>query len=269
MKSFKDKVAVVTGAGSGIGRALALKLASEGCHLAISDVKEDTLAETMNMLSSSGVKVLDTVLDVSDKKAMQKYPEKVIDFFGKVNLVINNAGVGLSATVEEESIEDIEWMMSINFWGVVYGTKFFLPHLRKVDEAHIANVSSVFGMIGVPTQSAYNAAKFAVRGFTESLKYELKDTSIGVSCIHPGGIRTNIAASARYKTQWQGQSHSQAAQQFQQIARTTPDEAAEVIMKGIRKKDDRILIGLDAHLIDWVQRALPENYGIMFNMFAP
>ncbi|HRP70559.1 MAG TPA: SDR family NAD(P)-dependent oxidoreductase, partial [Turneriella sp.] len=166
------------------------------------------------------------------------------------------------ASVEETTIEDYEWLMGINWWGVLYGTKFFLPHLQKVDEAHIVNISSVFGLMGVPTQSAYNAAKFAVRGFTECLRQELVDTHIGVSCVHPGGIKTNIAASARFKTSPTGEKldHSVAADKFAQIARTTPEEAAATIVRGIEKKSPRVLIGADAVAIDLMVRALPESY---------
>jgi len=261
MKNFQGRVAVITGAGSGIGRALALNLAQKGCKLAISDIRPESVAETAKLCEQYTKDILVDTLDVADKKAMQAYPEKVVKKFGGVNIVINNAGVAVSASVEDTSIEDYEWLMGINWWGVLYGTKFFLPYLQKADEAHIANVSSIFGIIGVPTQSAYNAAKFAVRGFTESLRQELADTHIGVSCIHPGGIRTNIAANARYKTGPNGDTdHARATEKFAQITRTTPDEAAAVIVRGIEKKSPRILIGADAVATDVLARTLPEGY---------
>lgn len=261
MKNFQGRVAVITGAGSGIGRALALNLAEKGCKLAISDIRLESVQETAKLCERFTRDVMADALDVADKKAMQAYPEKVVQKFGGANIVINNAGVAVSATVEETSIEDYEWLMGINWWGVLYGTKFFLPHLQKADEAHIVNISSVFGIIGVPTQSAYNAAKFAVRGFTESLRQELEGTHIGVSCVHPGGIKTNIAAYARYKTGPNGDtSHATAAEKFAKLARTTPDEAAATIVKGIEKKSPRVLIGADAVAIDVMARSMPEGY---------
>lgn len=260
MKDFKNRVIVITGAGSGIGRALALNLAERGAKLAISDIKEETVAETAKLCERFTRDVLVTQLDVADKAAMQAYPQKVIQRFGAVHAIINNAGVAVAATVEETSIEDFEWLMGINWWGVLYGTKFFLPHLRTVDEAHIVNISSVFGFIGVPTVSAYNAAKFAVRGFTESLRQELAGSSIAVSCVHPGGIRTNIAASARYKTGPTNDNHKSATEKFAQIARTTPEEAAATIIRGMLRNSPRILIGADSVAIDLLARTFPESY---------
>lgn len=261
MKNFQGRVAVITGAGSGIGRALALNLAEKGCKLALSDIRLESVQETAKLCERFTRDVMVDALDVADKKAMQAYPEKVVQKFGGVNIVINNAGVAVSATVEETSIEDYEWLMGINWWGVLYGTKFFLPYLQKADEAHIVNISSVFGIIGVPTQSAYNAAKFAVRGFTESLRQELVGTHIGVSCVHPGGIKTNIAAYARYKTGPNGDtSHESATEKFAKLSRTTPDEAAATIVRGIEKKSPRVLIGADAVAIDVMARSMPESY---------
>lgn len=261
MKTFAGRVAVITGAGSGIGRALALNLAEKGCRLALSDIRAESVAETAKMCERFTRDVMFDTLDVADKKAMQAYPEKVVQKFGGVNIVINNAGVAVAATVEDTSVEDYEWLMGINWWGVLYGTKFFLPHLQKADEAHIVNISSVFGIIGVPTQSAYNAAKFAVRGFTESLRQELADTHIGVSCVHPGGIKTNIAAYARYKTGPNGDTnHASASDKFAKLAQTTPEQAAATIVKGIEKKSPRVLIGADAVAIDVMARTMPESY---------
>jgi len=261
MKNFQGRVAVITGAGSGIGRALALNLAEKGCKLALSDIRPESVQETAQLCERFTRDVMVDALDIADKKAMQAYPDKVVQQFGGVHIVINNAGVAMAATVEETSIEDYEWLMGINWWGVLYGTKFFLPHLQKADEAHIVNISSVFGIIGVPTQSAYNAAKFAVRGFTESLRQELVDTHIGVSCVHPGGIKTNIAAYARYKSGPNGdRDHAGAVEKFARIARTTPEEAAATIVKGIEKKSPRVLIGADAVAIDLIARTMPEGY---------
>lgn len=261
MKNFQGRVAVITGAGSGIGRALALNLAQRGCKLALSDIRAESVQETAQLCERFTRDVMVDAVDVADKQAMMAYPEKVAQRFGGAHIVINNAGVAVSATVEETSIEDYEWLMGINWWGVLYGTKFFLPYLQKADEAHLVNVSSVFGIIGVPTQSAYNAAKFAVRGFTESLRQELEGTHIGVSCVHPGGIKTNIAAAARYKTGPNGETnHASAAEKFANLAQTTPEEAAATIVRGIEKKSPRILIGADAVAIDVMARSMPEAY---------
>ena len=202
-------------------------------------------------------------LDVADREAFYAYADTVAEHFGAVHLVVNNAGVALGATVKEMSIEDIEWLMGINFWGVVYGTKAFLPHLERAGEGHIVNVSSVFGIIAVPTQGAYNASKFAVRGFTEALRQELEIEGSPVSCtsVHPGGIKTNIARNARMVSKSTlGHDTESAADNFEKIARTTPDEAARVILEAVKNNDRRLLIGADARLIDATQRAFPTLY---------
>ncbi len=195
MKSFQNKVAAVTGAASGIGRALAIDLAQRGCRLAISDVNEAGLAETADLARAAGAEVAQQLVDVADRQAVQAWADSTAAEYGQVNLVFNNAGVALAASVKSLEYEDFEWLMGINFWGVVHGTKSFLPHLLEAGEGHIVNVSSVFGLAGFPGQSAYNAAKFAVRGFTDSLREELEMMNCGVSatCVHPGGIKTNIA----------------------------------------------------------------------------
>ncbi|MDX1696141.1 MAG: SDR family NAD(P)-dependent oxidoreductase, partial [Ketobacteraceae bacterium] len=197
MKNYRDKVAAITGAGSGIGRATALMLAEQGCHLALSDVDEKGLLETASQVS--GVRCTHHIVDVADREAVYAWANQVFQEHGRINIIMNNAGVGLGDTVEQMKYEDFEWLMNINFWGVVYGTKAFLPYLKQSGEGHIINVSSVFGLIGVPTQSAYNAAKFAVRGFTESLREELEieDACVSATSIHPGGIKTNIARNSR------------------------------------------------------------------------
>ncbi len=264
MKDFKDKVAVVTGAGSGIGRALARQLADAGARLALADINETGLRETANELGLDDSRLITEAFDVADREAVYRFAERVAGHFGAVHLVINNAGVALGATVERMTYEDFEWLMGINFWGVVYGTKAFLPHLKAAGEGHIVNVSSVFGLIGVPTQSAYNAAKFAVRGFTESLRQELEMEGGKVSCtsVHPGGIKTNIARNARMA---EGMEHitgdpEKARRDFEKMFRTTPDEAARTILKGVRGNKRRVLIGSDARAIDSMQRLMPTAY---------
>ncbi|MFH2100156.1 MAG: SDR family oxidoreductase, partial [Pseudomonadota bacterium] len=200
MWDIRGKVAVVTGAASGIGRETAILLAQEGCELAISDVDMEGLEETVQKVKQAGAKVSAARLDVSDKEAFYEYASKVIEDHGSVQIVVNNAGVALTATIEEMEYEDFEWLFNINFWGMVYGTKAFLPHLKKNDAAHVVNISSVFGLWAIPTQGAYNCSKFAIRGFTEALGQELAGSGVTVSSVHPGGIRTNIARKARFKS---------------------------------------------------------------------
>lgn len=265
MKNFSNKVAAITGAGSGIGRALALQLADAGCAVAISDVNEAGLAETAALLADKGVKVTQQRLDVADRAAVYAWADQVVAEHGQVNLIFNNAGVALAGSVAGTSIEDYEWIMNINFWGVVYGTKAFLPHLKASGDGHVINISSVFGLFSQPTQSGYNASKFAVRGFTESLRQELDLAGHGVSasCVHPGGIKTNIARSARINASMKdltGVDGEKSTAEFEKLFSTTADQAAATILKGVRKNARRILIGLDARAIDSFQRSLPANY---------
>ena len=177
------------------------------------------------------------------------------------DIVINNAGVAQIASIAELAYDDFEWVMNINFWGMVYGTKAFLPQLSQKGAGHIVNVSSVFGLFAVPTQAAYNSAKFAIRGFTEALRHEMKGSGIQVSCVHPGGIKTNILRNARFLQSVQTTEREEAASGFDKLARTTPDQAARVIIKGIKANKPRILIGMDAHILDWLQRLMPASYG--------
>jgi NAD(P)-dependent dehydrogenase (short-subunit alcohol dehydrogenase family) len=259
VKDFTGRVAVITGAGSGIGRALALALARRGARLALSDIDEVSVADTAASCEKLGAQAMGYQLDVADRAAVASHAEQVVGEYGRVNLVVNNAGVALMATVEQMSYPDLEWLMGINFWGVVHGTKAFLPHLIASGEGHLVNISSVFGLVGVPTQSAYNAAKFAVRGFTESLRQEmlLERRPVGVSCVHPGGIRTNIARDARVAG---SSSAAQRATEFAKIAKTSPEDAAETIIHGVRRNRARILIGADARMIDAAPRLLGASY---------
>ncbi|RLT92507.1 SDR family NAD(P)-dependent oxidoreductase [Ketobacter sp.] len=264
MKNLQGKVAAITGAGSGIGQALAVELAKLGCDLALSDKNEAGLQDTVGQLQSMGTRSSSTVLDVADRAAVYAWADQVVAEHGRVNLIFNNAGVALSETVEAMTYENLEWLMNINFWGVVYGTKAFLPYLKQAGEGHVVNVSSVFGMIGVPTQSAYNAAKFAVRGFTESLReeMEIEGANVMVSCVHPGGIKTNIVRSGRIGEVGKASTsdRDKMVKMFDKAARTTPKQAALTIIDGVRKNKPRILIGADAHVIDSVQRLLPTGY---------
>jgi NAD(P)-dependent dehydrogenase (short-subunit alcohol dehydrogenase family) len=259
VKNFTDRVAVITGAGSGIGRALAVELAGLGARLALSDINEANVAETVALCEKLGAQAKGYQLDVADRAAFGAHAEEVVGHYGRVNLVVNNAGVALMASVREMRYEDFDWLMGINFWGVVHGTKAFLPHLIDSGDGYLVNVSSVFGLVGVPTQSAYNAAKFAVRGFTESLRQEmlLERQPVGVSCVHPGGIKTNIARDARAPEQSTAQ---QRATDFAKIAKTSSEDAAKTILAGVRRNRARILIGPDAYVIDAAPRLLGSGY---------
>ncbi len=262
MRHFGDRVAAITGAGSGIGRALAHALARQGAHLALSDIDHVGLAETMAHCEGRGVKITAQPLDVADREAVHAWADRVALEHGKVNLIFNNAGVALGATVESMSYEDFEWLMNINFWGVVYGSKAFLPHLRASGEGHIVNISSVFGLISVPSQSAYNAAKFAVRGFSDSLRMELEiqGAHVSVTTIHPGGIKTNIARNARMDPSVSAVAGDpeKAVKDFERAFITSPEKAATQILTAIRRDRRRALIGPDAKAIDLVSR-LPAS----------
>lgn len=266
MKSFENKVAAITGAGSGIGRALAVELGRQGCHLALADVNAAALEETRQLLASSGVRVSTAVVDVADREQVQAWADKAASEHGRVNLIFNNAGVAHAGTVEGSDYSEYEWIMNINFWGVVNGTKAFLPHLKASGNGHVVNVSSVFGLFAQPGMSAYNATKYAVRGFTESLRQELdmEGSGVSASCVHPGGIKTNIAKTARMNESMAkvtGQAPDKAREQFNdQLLRTTPEKAAQVILRGVQRDSRRILIGTDAHAIDVMLRLAPVLY---------
>ncbi len=270
MKLFANKVAAITGAGSGIGRALALNLAKQGCHLALSDVNDQGLAETVKQAQDFGVKVTSQKLDVANKDGVHTWADSVVRDHGKVNLIFNNAGVALGSTVEGMSYDELAWVMNINFWGVVYGTKAFLPYLKASGDGHIVNVSSVFGLCSQPTQSAYNASKFAVRGFTEALRQELdlEKAPVSVTCVHPGGIKTNIAKAAKMNDSIRsvGLDPSTSTKNFEKMFRTTPAEAANVILNAVQKDSRRVLIGGDAYVIDAMQRLLPTSYQKLVTM---
>jgi short-subunit dehydrogenase len=261
-----ESIAVVTGAASGIGRALAVLLARERiAGIAIADVNTDGLNETARLIEDEGVRVSKHDVSVADLGQMKEFVAAVISRHGRVTHLINNAGVSLFGTVEEISIEDIEWLMNINFWGTVYGVKLFLPVLREQKAAHIVNVSSVFGFIAPPGNAAYSASKFAVRGFTEALRHELKDTGIVVSCVHPGGVATNIARGGRVGAHASAATKEEMVRFHAKASRTTPEEAARVIVRGIKRRSKRILVGLDARIIDVLHRAVPISYMSVMN----
>jgi NAD(P)-dependent dehydrogenase (short-subunit alcohol dehydrogenase family) len=262
--NLKDGVAVVTGAGSGIGRALAHRLATERMSLALADVNEAGLQKTAREIAErtgeKKVHVTTHLVDVSDARRMEQFASEVVQQHERVTLLINNAGVALYGFFEEVSMADFEWLMGINFWGVVHGVRNFLPVLRLQPRAHIVNISSIYGIIAPSGQSAYCAAKFAVRGFTEVLRHELEGSSVGVSCVHPGGIRTPIAKNARMGAGVHSSIRELNLARFDRHAITSPESAADQIVRGVKRNDPRILVGPDAVRLDRLQRLMPIRY---------
>jgi NAD(P)-dependent dehydrogenase (short-subunit alcohol dehydrogenase family) len=284
MKSFKEKVAVITGAGSGMGRYLAILLARDGADVCVCDVNEKTLNETVIMLRKYNVSVSSHLLDVSDKESIEALPQKVIDQHGKVDLVFNNAGVGSGSYFQDMNEDNWDWVMGINFEGVVNSTRAFIPHMIDNSEAAIVNTSSIFGMVTIPGQSVYHAAKFAVRGFTESLALEMKQTNpnLQIHCVHPGHIGTNIATSARIsdedfdKTQARmsifNRNPPKTKQEMGELFKEGgmhPSKAAKIILDGVKKNNSRIFVGLDAKLLDLSQRLFPKHYHKTWLLFIP
>ena len=255
MRTFTHRVAVITGAASGIGRALAVALADQGCDLALVDIDGDGLQETSRRVEPAGRRVSRHIVDVSDKARMQALAAEVESAHGRVDVLVNNAGVSVGGTFEEQSIDDIEWIVGINFWGVVYGTKVFLPLLHRSDDAYIVNLSSMFGLVGVPRQSTYCATKFAVRGLSESLAAELASTPIRVMSVHPGGIRTNIAARSRYVGG--SEASRQRVMDFFERRAMPPEQAAAAIVAGMRRNAERVVITREAIATDIVKRVFP------------
>jgi len=264
VKHFENKVAAITGAGSGIGSGLALELARRHCHLALCDINEAGLQETVEHARAAGVDVTAHVVDVADRSAVYDWADHVATAHGKVNLVFNNAGVALSSSVQGTDYEDFEWLMNINFWGVVYGTKAFLPHIKATGDGHIVNISSVLGLAAIPGQCTYNAAKFAVRGFTECLREELDIMKCGVSAtsVHPGGIKTGIARAARNRSSIGdlGFDHETIAPKVEKNFITSPEKAASTIIRAVEKNKRRVLVGPDAYFYDGLARLLPSGY---------
>jgi butyryl-CoA dehydrogenase len=258
MKKFDQPVAVITGAASGIGRALAIQLAEKGYHLALADKDTDGLETLQQQIQAMGVECFIAHLDVSDNPAFIAFAQHTNDKFKRVDMLFNNAGVSLIDSVENQTLEDFHWIMNINFWGVVHGTNAFLPYLKASPSAHIVNISSVFGLLSLPLQSAYNASKYAVRGFTEALKMEMAGSNLAVHCVHPGGIKTNITNNAKVSTNTIPK--SQLIADFNKQAKTTAEQAAKIILAEIDKKQRRILVGEDAILLDGVVRKFPDTY---------
>ncbi len=270
MRTLDDKVVAITGAGSGIGRELALASARQGALLALSDWNEQSLAETVDLAKAAGARELRSdVVDVADRAAVADWASAVVGQLGRVNMLVNNAGVTVTGDFEEMSYEDFDWITGINFMGVVNGTKEFLPHLIASGDGHLVNISSLFGLVSMPGQSAYNASKYAVRGFTEALREEMliNGHPVGVTCVHPGGIKTGIARNGR-KTASQD---AVAIDDFfdNKLAKTTAEKAAATILKGALSGKARVLVGADAHAVHHFAKILGSRYQDVVARVAP
>ena len=267
MMKLEGKVAVVTGAGHGIGRETAIALADKGCRLAICDVNEAALETIRQELEERGATVSAHVVDVSDRAAVEQFAEDAVAEHGEVNILINNAGVTVYASFEEHSVEDLEWILGVNLWGVIYGCKYFLPHLKASGDGHIVNLSSVFGIIAPPLQTSYVASKFAVRGFSESLRAELADSNVGVTSVHPGAIKTNIIQNARLVTDTHTELRDATQRLFDRLG-TTPDVVAARVVKAIEYNSPRVLITKEARVADALKRLMPATTdGIVARVF--
>jgi NADP-dependent 3-hydroxy acid dehydrogenase YdfG len=254
------RTAVITGAGSGIGRAMAQRLSGYGSPVAIADIDAEALEQTAESLKGP---VLARVLNVGDRQAQMAFGAEVDEWApAPLGMVFNNAGVALSASVAGGSVEDEEWLRAINYEGVVHGVHAFLPILLRQDSGAIVNTSSVFGLVGIPYQSAYCASKFAVRGFTDSLRQELRDTGVRAITVHPGGVKTNIVLNGRMREDPYdlGRDVDDIAREFARVARTPPERAAEIIHEGVEKGKARILVGPDAYFFDLLARLAPSRY---------
>ena len=258
--NLKNKVAVITGAGSGIGRATAFALARRGCHLALADIDEAGLNASAARARKFGVRASSHRLDVADRAQVAALPQLVIASHGQVDLLMNNAGVALGGTFEQVSADDFDWLMEINFHGVVRMTRAFLPLLHRSQDARIVNVSSIYGIITPPGQAAYSASKFAVRGFSNALRHELEGSTVGVSVVHPGGVATSIAKNARIPAGAPVEEVERGREVMEKLLRMPPEQAGEIIARGIEKRQARILVGSDAKAAALLERLAPVAY---------
>ena len=258
--NLKNKVAVITGAGSGIGRATAFAMARRGCHLALADIDEVSVNESAARAREFGVRVSSHRLDVADRAAVAAFPDAVVAAHGQVDLLMNNAGVAVGGTFEQVSADDFDWLMEINFHSVVRMTRAFLPLLHRSLDARIVNVSSIFGIITPPGQAAYSASKFAVRGFSNVLRHELEGSTVGVSVVHPGGITTAIAQNARIPAGASEEEVARGRRRMEKMLRMPPEQAGEIIVRGIEKRQARILVGSDAKAAAFLERLAPVGY---------
>ena len=265
MKTFDGAVAVITGAGSGIGRALAIELATRGCDLALSDIDDAGLAHTLDLVPA-GRRATASHVDVANIEEMTRFRDEVTRDFGRASILVNNAGVSLYGSFAEVSTSDLEWIMGINFWGPIYGTKLFLPMLLCEKEANVVTISSLFGLVAPPLQIGYCASKFAVRGFSESLRHELAATSVRVTVVHPGGINTSIAQSSRLGTGADAERHKRDTKAFAKSLVMPPPKAARAIAEAILRDKSRLVLGMDARMVEIIQRFFPARY---FNVLKP
>ncbi|HEX8291019.1 MAG TPA: SDR family NAD(P)-dependent oxidoreductase [Pyrinomonadaceae bacterium] len=255
---LEGRTAVITGAGGGIGRAIALSLARRGCHLALADIDEAGLAGTADLIRD--VRLSLHPLDVADRAAVADLPERVAAEHPGVDLLFNNAGVALGGTFEQVSEEDFEWLFEINFWGVVRMTRAFLPALRASGDARVVNLSSVYGLVAPPGQAAYSASKFAVRGFSEALRHELEGTGVGVTVVHPGGVATSISEKARVPAGVSPEEVERRREKFRKLLRLPPEVAGETIVRGVERRKSRVLVGSDARAVSAIARIMPASY---------
>jgi len=255
-----NRTAVVTGAASGIGRAVAMSLARRGCHLALADIDDQKLEATVKMAAANGVRVSRHQVDVGDRNAVAAFPHAVMAEHAGADVLVNNAGVAIGGTFEEASEEDFEWLFGINFWGVVHMTRAFLPVLKKSDDARVVNVSSAFGLISPPGQTAYSASKFAVRGFSNALRHELAGSRVGVTVVHPGGVATSIADNARPPKNATPEQIARLRALAKTALRLPPEVAGEIIVKNIERRASRVLVGRDAKILSMVERLAPVSY---------
>ena len=257
---LEGKTAVITGASGGIGRAIAVALARRGCHLALADIDEAGLAETATLTREHSVRVSAHRVDVTDRGAVAEFPDIILAEHGGVDLLINNAGVAVGGTFEQVSEEDFEWLLEINFWGVVRMTRAFLPLLRASGDSRVVNLSSLYGLIAPPEQAAYAASKFAVRGFSEALRHELEGSGVSVTVVHPGGVNTSIAEKARIPAGFSEEEIERRRERYRKLLRMPPEIAGETIVRGIERRQARILVGTDAKVISLIARVLPVSY---------
>ena len=266
---LRDRVAIVTGAGGGIGRGIALALARRGCHLALADIDASGLAATAAEAEAAGVRTSRHVVDVADRGAVAALPATVRDAHGRVDVLVNNAGVALGGSFEQVSEADFDWLMAINFEAVVRMTRAFLPLLHGSDEARIVNVSSVYGLVSPPGQSAYSASKFAVRGFSNALRHELEGTRIGVTVVHPGGVATAIARSARAPAGVAPEEIALRRAASEKMLRMAPERAGEIIVRAVERRRARVLVGGDAAVVALIERLAPVRYWRLLGRMLP
>jgi NAD(P)-dependent dehydrogenase (short-subunit alcohol dehydrogenase family) len=259
-RRLSGRTAVVTGAASGIGRAIAMSLARRGCHLALADINETGMAETADLARTDGIRVSQHRFDVADRTATANFPDVVTSEHPRVDILVNNAGVAAGGTFEQISEEDFEWLFDINFWGVVRMTRAFLPLLRASDDARIVNLSSIYGVVAPPEQTAYSASKFAVRGFSEALRHELAGTNVGVTVVHPGGVATSIVDNARIPSGVGEEEIIRRRDKHRKLLTMPPAIAGETIVRAVERRQSRVLVGSDAKAISLIARLLPASY---------